>query len=100
MAEPIRFYFDEHVWAYDYAFRQALDRGVALHPDATDGKAIVGQASSLPNAGETPAPQRARTMCGRLAWSLGGKEGHEVLRSQDECRVAPGDRPKTTRIKL
>ena len=39
VAEPIRFYFE-----------------------ATNGKAIVGQASSLPNAGQTPPPQRARTL--------------------------------------
>ena len=46
--------------------------------DATNGKAIPGEKF------------RARTMWGWIAWSLGGKEGYEVLRSQDECRVAPG----------
>lgn len=46
--------------------------------DATNGKAIPGE------------DFRARTMWGWIAWSLGGKEGYEVLRSQDECRVAPG----------
>ena len=46
--------------------------------DATNGKAIPGQ------------DFRARTVWGWIAWSLGGKEGYEVLRSQDECRVAPG----------
>ena len=38
------------------------ERPIRFYFDATHGKVIVGQASSLPNAGETPAPQRARTM--------------------------------------
>jgi hypothetical protein len=46
--------------------------------DATNGKAIPGEKF------------RARTMWGWIAWSLGGKKGYEVLRTQDETRVAPG----------
>ena len=46
--------------------------------DATNGKAIPGEKF------------RARTMWGWIAWSLGGKEGYEHLRQQDEVRVAPG----------
>src|SRR5262249_48022684 len=33
---------------------------------------------------------RARTMWGWIAWSLGGKEGYERFRLQDENLVAPG----------
>jgi len=33
---------------------------------------------------------RAQTMWGWVAWSLGGKKGYEILRKQDESRVAPG----------
>jgi len=29
-------------------------------------------------------------MWGWIAWSLGGKKGYEMLREQDEARVAPG----------
>lgn len=47
--------------------------------DATKGK-------EMPGAG-----QYARTMWGWVAWRLGGKEGYELLREQDEKRVAPGD---------
>jgi hypothetical protein len=46
--------------------------------DATNGKIIPGEKS------------RARTMWGWVAWSLGGKKGYELLRAQDEARVAPG----------
>src|SRR2546425_667481 len=46
--------------------------------DATKGKMIPGESF------------RARTMWGWIAWSLGGKEGYETLRAQDEARVAPG----------
>jgi len=51
--------------------------------DATNGKAMVG------STGGPPVP-RARTMWGWIAWSLGGMKGYEVLRAQDEARVAPG----------
>ena len=46
--------------------------------DATKGKAVPGEKF------------RARTMWGWIAWSLGGKKGYELLRAQDESRVAPG----------
>jgi hypothetical protein len=32
----------------------------------------------------------ARTLWGWIAWSLGGKEGYELMREQDQSRVAPG----------
>jgi len=47
--------------------------------DATKGK-------EMPGTG-----QYARTMWGWIAWRLGGKEGYELLREQDQSRVAPGD---------
>jgi hypothetical protein len=46
--------------------------------DATKGKEIPGEKF------------RAQTMWGWLAWSLGGKKGYEMMRQQDEARVAPG----------
>jgi hypothetical protein len=46
--------------------------------DATNGKAIPGEKF------------RARTMWGWIAWSLGSKKGYELLREQDQARVAPG----------
>ena len=45
---------------------------------ATSGKAIPGESF------------RARTLWGWIAWSLGGRKGYELLREQDEARVAPG----------
>ena len=32
----------------------------------------------------------ARTLWGWIAWALGGSEGYELVRAQDEARVAPG----------
>ncbi len=46
--------------------------------DAVNGKAIPG------------ATFHARTMWGWIAWRLGGSQGYELLRAQDEARVAPG----------
>ena len=31
-----------------------------------------------------------RTLWGWIAWALGGREGYELVRAQDEARVAPG----------
>jgi len=46
--------------------------------DATKGKKIPGENFS------------ARTMWGWIAWSLAGRKGYELLKAQDEARVAPG----------
>ena len=46
--------------------------------DATKGKEIPGEKF------------RAQTMWGWIAWSLGGKKSYEIMRQQDENRVAPG----------
>lgn len=46
--------------------------------DATNGKAVPGESF------------RAQTMWGWIAWSLGKKKGYEIMRRQDELRVAPG----------
>ncbi|HET6144282.1 MAG TPA: DUF499 domain-containing protein [Candidatus Acidoferrales bacterium] len=46
--------------------------------DATKGKEIPGEKF------------RAQTMWGWIAWTLGGKKGYEIMRTQDEARVAPG----------
>ena len=32
----------------------------------------------------------AKTIWGWIAWALGGREGYDVVRAQDEARVAPG----------
>ena len=32
----------------------------------------------------------ARTLWGWIAWGLGGREGYDLVRAQDEARVAPG----------
>jgi hypothetical protein len=46
--------------------------------DATHGKKIPG------------TEMHAQTMWGWIAWSLGREKGYELLREQDQTRVAPG----------
>lgn len=46
--------------------------------DPTSGKRVPGQDIT------------ARTVWGWIAWALGGPEGYEMVRAQDEARVAPG----------
>ena len=46
--------------------------------DATNGKRVPQEGFA------------ARTIWGWIAWALGGTEGYEIVRAQDEARVAPG----------
>ena len=46
--------------------------------DATSGKRAPNEAIT------------AKTLWGWIAWALGGPEGYELVRAQDEARVAPG----------
>ncbi len=46
--------------------------------DPTNGKPMPGDDSA------------AKTVWGWVAWSLGGRAGYELVRAQDEARVAPG----------
>ncbi len=46
--------------------------------DATNGKPASGTDIS------------ARTLWGWIAWALGGRDGYDLVRAQDEARVAPG----------
>jgi hypothetical protein len=65
---------------------QGMPRPVGVHTavfdgsffDATKGKEVLGEKF------------RAQTMWGWIAWSVGGKKGYEIMRPQDEARVAPG----------
>ena len=45
-----------------------------------------------PTNGKRPsgAEITARTLWGWVAWALGGREGYDLVRAQDEARVAPG----------
>ena len=46
----------------------------------------------MPRTARTFAGEKfkARTLWGWIAWSLGGKEAYESVRSQDEARIALG----------
>ena len=46
--------------------------------DATNGKRVPKEGFAT------------RTIWGWIAWALGGTEGYEIVRAQDEARVAPG----------
>src|SRR5271166_6440294 len=65
---------------------QGLARPANVHTAVFDG-----QFFDATNGKEVPGEKfRAQTMWGWIAWSLGGKKGYELLRKQDESRVAPG----------
>src|SRR5271166_3181144 len=65
---------------------QGLPRPANVHTAVFDG-----QFFDATNGKEIPGEKfRAQTLWGWIAWSLGGKKGYEILRKQDESRVAPG----------
>src|SRR2546426_2247521 len=74
------------LFPYTTLFRSGLPRPTNVRTavfdgqffDATKGKEIPGEKF------------RAQTMWGWIAWSLGGKKSYEIMRQQDEARVAPG----------
>ena len=65
---------------------QALSR-----PEKVRTAVFDGQFFDATKGKEIPSEKfRAQTMWGWIAWSLGGKTGYEIMRKQDEARVAPG----------
>jgi hypothetical protein len=65
---------------------QGLPRPANVHTAVFDGQFFDAM-----NGKEVPGEKfRAQTMWGWIAWSLGGKKGYEIMRKQDEGRVAPG----------
>src|SRR5712691_2711276 len=60
-------------------------------PDKVRTAVFDGQFFDATKGKEIPSEKfRAQTMWGWIAWSLGGKTGYEIMRQQDEARVAPG----------
>lgn len=70
------------------------EAGVEL-PDKISRAVLVGQKIS-PSTPWTPEPDLAiRTLWGRLAYQLGGREGYELVRIDDENGTNPGSAIKT-----
>ena len=75
--------------------RQALDalpEAAGLpRPDSVRVAVVDGQFFDATTGKRAPAETfAARTVWGWIAWALGGRDGYEVVRAQDEARVAPG----------
>ncbi len=75
--------------------RTALDAlpeaaGLA-RPEGVRVAVVDGQFFDATNGKRVPQEGFAtRTIWGWMAWALGGTEGYEIVRAQDEARVAPG----------
>ena len=70
----------------------ALPEAAGLpRPDGVRVAVFDGQFFDATTGKRTPAGTfAARTVWGWMAWALGGRDGYEVVRAQDEARVAPG----------
>jgi predicted AAA+ superfamily ATPase len=65
--------------------------GVTSLPKAHSA-VLVGNKISPGNPSSKPDGTVVRTLWGELAWQLGGKEGYELIRKDDENATSPGDR--------
>ena len=70
----------------------ALPEAAGLpRPDTVRVAIVDGQFFDATTGKGTPhGDVTARTTWGWIAWALGGLEGYELVRAQDEARVAPG----------
>ena len=70
----------------------ALPEATALpRPEGVRVAVVDGQFFDPTNGKKSPAGDiSARTLWGWVAWALGGREGYDLVRAQDEARVAPG----------
>ena len=70
----------------------ALPESAGLpRPEGVRVAVVDGQYFDATNGKRTPSGGiTARTIWGWIAWALGGREGYELVRVQDEARVAPG----------
>ena len=70
----------------------ALPEAAGLpRPDGVRVAVFDGQFFDATTGKRAPAGTfAARTIWGWMAWALGGRDGYEVVRAQDEARVAPG----------
>ena len=63
-----------------------LPRPERVRVAVVDGQFFDARVGKRAPNGDTTA----RTLWGWVAWALGGSEGYELVRAQDEARVAPG----------
>ena len=70
----------------------ALPEAAALpRPEGVRVAVVDGQFFDPTNGKKSPAGDiSARTLWGWVAWALGGREGYDLVRAQDEARIAPG----------
>ncbi len=70
----------------------ALPQAAGLpRPKGVRVAVVDGQFFDPTNGKRTPGGDiSARTLWGWIAWTLGGQDGYELVRAQDEAQVAPG----------
>src|SRR5262249_10207654 len=66
------------------------EAGVTLFPGEIKRAVLVGTALSPHRIITKPDGTDVRTLWGELAWQLGGVTTYELIRGEDEARIAPG----------
>ncbi len=71
---------------------EALPEAAELpRPKGVRVAVVDGQFFDSTNGKQAPgADINARTLWGWIGWALGGRQGYDLVRAQDEARVAPG----------
>jgi predicted AAA+ superfamily ATPase len=67
-----------------------VDAGVTWFPQEVNRAVLVGTALSPHRLVTKPDATEVRTLWGEMAWQLGGAIAYELVRGEDEARVAPG----------
>ncbi len=67
------------------------ETGINSIPDGVRRVVIVGNKVSPGRSHTKPDGTVVRTLWGEIAWQLGGKEGYEMVREDDEQGTSPGD---------
>jgi predicted AAA+ superfamily ATPase len=66
------------------------EAGVSSFPPEVNRAVLVGTALSPHRLIAKPDGTEVRTLWGEMAWQLGGEMAYDLVRGEDEARVAPG----------
>ncbi len=80
-----------HITKNRQDLREHPDFAKLPNPGPVDVATFIGDDFSATQGTQIPDGPQILTPWGYLAWQLGGKEAYEVVRADDEQRVAPGN---------
>lgn len=80
-----------HITKNRHALLEDLEFAQLPNPGTVSVATFIGDDFSASQGTQIPDCPQILTPCGYLAWQLGGKDAYEVVRADDQQRVAPGN---------